>query len=140
MNSETLKPDVSELPDEEVLADLAARREELRIVIHDLEVSKPATVLSLVALQISLLLLLAAIAFVVAPYFQPEFPRPISTLAAFLVVIFAFASYSAFRRFLAEYERLRLHRSVVERALYVSKMADDLLKTFQDNESSSKVS
>jgi hypothetical protein len=88
---------------EDLVADLAGRREELQIVIHDLEASRPSLLVSLVALEMSLLLLLGSIGVVIAPYLRPGFPEPISTIAAFVSVILAFVSYLAFRRFSAEY-------------------------------------
>lgn len=122
---------------EELVADLAGRREELQIVIHDLDATQRSLLPTLVALEVSLLLLLGSIGLVVAPYLRPGFPEPVSTIAAFVSVILVFVSYLAFRRFSAEYEHRRLHRIVLSRATYLDRLAGNLLKEAGASESSS---
>jgi len=114
--------------DEEVLADLAARREALKVLIHELHVSEPSLVPSMVGLLLSTVVFLAAAALLVGPYLRPQLPPVLSTIAAFLLVVAVCALYLAFRRFSVDYERRRLHRTVLGRADYLAHTADELLR------------
>lgn len=120
------RPDA--LGDEDLVAELAGRQEELRIVIHDLEVSRPPMWTGLLALGVSLILLLGSLLLISAPYFRAGFPEAISTVAAFTAVILSFVSYLALRRFSAQYEHIRLHNTVLKRATYLNQVANNLLK------------
>jgi hypothetical protein len=113
--------------DDDLLGDLAAKREELRIVIHDLKVSAPPITLLVVVTTFTIVLLVASLCLIAAPYVLPTFPRALSLAAAFFAVVLGFSAYAVLRRFSIQHERRRLHRTVVKRAMYLEEMADQLL-------------
>ena len=120
--------------DDDLLGDLAAKRAELRIVIHDLKVSAPSVTLIVVVATLTIVLLVASLCLIAAPYVLPTFPRALSLAAAFLAVVLAFCAYAVLRRFSIQHERRRLHRMVVKRAMYLAEMADELLDEMHGSE------
>jgi len=117
--------------DSELVAHLAAQLEELRIVVHDLELSRPSPWLSFIALQLSVILLLGALGVAITPFLLPSVPQAISTVAAFVAVGLSYVSYAAYRRFSIEMERKRLYSSVLRRAGHLTELADQLLQAVQ---------
>jgi hypothetical protein len=139
LNGAEVKSDPSEFEphdpaDDDLLSDLAAKREELRIVIHDLKVSAPPMALLALAASVTIVLLVASLCLIAAPYIQPTFPGALALVAAFLAVMLAFATYAVLRRFAAQRERRRLHRIVAKRAMYLQQLTDELLKDARESE------
>ena len=121
--------------DTDLIADLAGHLEELRIVVHDLEISRPSTWLSFVALQLSVVLLLASLAAIAGPFLVPTIPQLLSTIAAFLAVALSYLAYAAYRRFSVDMERRRLHTAVLKRAVYLNDVAARLLRDVESQSS-----
>jgi 4-hydroxybenzoate polyprenyltransferase len=119
--------------DRDVVADLQAARQDLQIGIHDLKVLMPPITLDLLCLLVTFCLLLASLALTLTPYISDAFPALLSTVAAFLVVIFSFSCYLLFRKVQAEYERRRLYKSLIHRAAFVAEAADNLIKNLPPN-------
>jgi len=119
--------DTGESEKQEGLDELASRREELAITIHDLTISKPSVLLSFLTFQFTLPLLIGSLALILVPYFQPRFPYQVSTIAALVAVILAFVAYLSFSKFSIQRERRRLHTNLIKRAEYLARLADDLL-------------
>jgi uncharacterized membrane protein YccC len=128
MNRDPSEFDSGHSSDDDVLGDLAAKREELRIAIHDLRVSTPPIALLLFGAALIIVFLLASLFLIVAPYVHAAFPKALSLAAAFAAVVLAFPAYAVLRRFSSQHERRRLHRTVEKRARYLQEMADELLR------------
>jgi hypothetical protein len=119
-----------------VLASLAARREELRIVIQDLRVSTPPTFSALVALLVAAALLVTALALIVAVSFSHALPPIVSAVAPFLAVIAAVWTYHSFLYLDSQRMRRRVHRIMLDRATYLEGSAERLLKAAPQERSS----
>ena len=121
--------DIQKLSDEELLGELAAQREELDFLMEKLRVSTPSKLSSMIPLQVSVVLLLASLVFAVAPgIFWPSLPTGISTLSAFLSILFGFALYISFQRYDAEREQRRLIGQALKHTEHVARVADNLLR------------
>jgi hypothetical protein len=116
--------------DQELLANLVAKREELGAVIYGLEVSMPSAILPLRIAALTIFFLVISVILAVAPYFDfhLNIPSIVSTAATFLVVFLLFGSYLAVRKASFEYERLRMYSIVRQRAIYVGRIADSLFE------------
>jgi hypothetical protein len=119
---------------DDLLADLAAKREELRITVHDLKVSAPPIGWLVVGTVLTLVCFLGSLFLLAAPYVHPVFPRSLSLAAAFAVVVLTFAGYALLRRLSAQHERRRLQRTVMKRAVFLDDIADDLLEEVREFE------
>jgi hypothetical protein len=119
--------DLSTLPDEVVFEKLSTEHAAIKIAIHDLEISRPSIFFSLVTFGFSSGLLIVAIALLVFSYFKNPSPPELPIGAAFLVVVFAFASYVTFRRVVVDHESRKVHKAVSARAKYLESVARGLL-------------
>jgi len=118
----------------EAMATLAAKHEELRLLVRTLEASAPSPLLTILALEVSVAALLGAVTLVIAPFFRPGFPGVVSQLGAFATVPLAFISYLSYRRYVVERERHRLHRRVLQQALALEEATTDVLGEINHSE------
>lgn len=120
-------------PDKEVFEKLAAEHAALKITIHDLECTRPSMLFSHITFLFSFCLFGVAVWLLITSYFTNTIQPQFATVAAFLVVIFAFTSYTTFRKVVADHEQWRLHQAVSSRAKYLEEIAYELLSAPKDS-------
>jgi len=110
-----------DLPDEELLGAMEAKRVELDLLISKLQAQRPS-LLPFALLVGSFMLVVGSLVLVVAPL-PNQLPRYLSTVASFAAVAFSFATYAAYRSFSAETERGRFVSASLREARDLAAMA-----------------
>ncbi|WP_152622129.1 hypothetical protein [Archangium violaceum] len=124
------------------ISKLIGKREELRLLIHDLEEeSKHSQLPALLNFDISLFLFIGTLAITIASYIvlkiptthtnayttNPELLNTISNLAAFAAVPLAFLSYLNYRKYSADRKRRRLYVRTLNQAQFAMRRAEELI-------------
>jgi hypothetical protein len=115
---------LAEFSDDQLLAELAARRLELRLQLERVGYGSSALLLSLLGAVMSLALLGGSLVVAFVPAVAAS--KILSTLAAFLSVAFAAASYVAVKRANTELERARLRASAWRQWKFLDKTAAEI--------------
>lgn len=114
--------------DADLVATLGAEVDELRLLVADLEQSRPSAFLSLCTLILAMVCLAAVLALIAAPTLIPAASASLPTIAAFLAVVLAYFTYAAYKRFVVDIERSRRHKATLARANHLLAHAIDILR------------
>lgn len=120
---ETSRP-MPSFSDDELLAELHARTFELHLIRERLSSNAKRLVLTLIAFYASLLLVGASLVVAFVPTVTVS--TVLSTLSAFLSVLFGGLSYVTYRRAAAEAEKTRLLNSIARRVTALERAAAEI--------------
>jgi len=114
--------------DADLVATLSAEVDELKLLVMDLELSRPSAFLSFYAFILAIVCLGVVLTLIAAPDLVPAASSRLPTIAAFLAVVLTYFTYAAYKRFIVDIERSRSHRAMLARAHHLLALAVNVLR------------
>jgi hypothetical protein len=103
----------------------ASAHAQIGILRRELTNVQPSIWPAVLGFQLAMVLLLAAVAVALTPYFLTGFPQTVAAVAAFAAVPLAFLAYSTLGRATTQFRLRQRHRRVLVKVLTVAEAADE---------------